>query len=124
MPSPAEEPAFKSQGTDLPQGSTSQLAEGLDIARDAEGNEVDVASYSGYAQFSEVDDEYDEFATQPSWFPERPITHGAPFGPGLNSVVTPPRDEDAVLDDLATEAIRTGGTESLRIWAVRRLAGE
>ena len=113
MPDPIAEPSFKSQGSDLPKGSVEQLDTGLDIAAAAE-----------VPEFSDAPDEFDDFALQPTWFPERPITHGLPFGPGANTVVSPPRDEDTVLNDLATETLRTGGSESMRVWSARRLAGE
>ena len=113
MPSPIEEPGFKAEGTDLPKGSIQELDAGMDVAASAE-----------FPEFSDTTDEFDDFALQPTWFPERPITHGLPFGPGANTVAVPPRDEDAVLNDIATETLRTGGSESMRVWSARRLAGE
>jgi hypothetical protein len=116
MPSPIEEPGFKSQGTDLPKGSAQELEAGLDLA--AAGGAATIGD------FTDQPDEFDDFAFEPTWFPQRPLTHGASFGPGANTVATPPRNEDDMLDDIAAEMIRTGGPESNQIWAARRLAGE
>jgi len=36
---------------------------------------------------------YDEALFGPTWRPEEPITHGAPFGPGRSFVILPYEDE-------------------------------
>lgn len=107
MPSPVEEPSFRSQGTDLPQGSSSQLDEGLDLAANAPGfasfsssaiDESEIPEFTG-----EVDaDEFDEVIFgEGTMFPGRPITHGVPMGPGADFVIKPRMSDRAILTEAA-----------------------
>ena len=77
---------YRAQGSSLEKGAATRLNKGV---QDIEQGEFQAVFGDG------PDDEYDEVLFGPTAFPERPITYGASFGPGTNSVRLPnqtPRD--------------------------------
>lgn len=131
MPDPIEEPGIHQQGTDLPKGAAQDLDEGLDVANaapDAPGTSTGTIDES---ELPEVvgegggnEDNADLFG--PSDFPNRPLTHGVPIGPGQNFTVTPRMSERAVLTQAAQSivALKDDVPSDAVLFAIRVLAGE
>lgn len=109
------EEQFRVQGSDLPKGSAQSLDEAEDLAASAP------------AIFGTADrDNVDPVLFSETDFPNRPVTHGAPFGPGDNAVYSPRESERTVLNRIATRIVEQRGSvpETALVWAVRTLAGE
>lgn len=125
------EPDYLQQGTDLPKGSASELEEGLDFAAAAPTapafdvgavDESEIPEFVGDVPAGEVDEEI----FGPTDFPNRPLTHGVPIGPGQDFTVTPRTSDRAILARAATRMLEFKDdlpAEAL-IFATRVLAGE
>ena len=125
------DPEFRQQGTDLPKGSATQLDEAYDLAAAAPGvgqfdtsqvDESEIPEYTGESAPDEVDEEL----FGPTLFPNRPLTHGVPIGPGQNFTVTPRLSDRAILYQAAERilSLKDDVPAAASIFAARVLAGE
>lgn len=105
---------FRTQGTELPKGAREQLDEAMEFAAEAPGF-LDV--------LPDTADEFDAVMLAGTDFPERPLTHGAPFGPGANAVPLPRESEQAFLRRIAMQMLEAGAPEDAKLWAARVIAG-
>lgn len=131
MPDPVAQPSFAQEGTSLPKGSSTELDEGLDVAASApEQPQFDTAQIdeSELPEFTgeSTPDETDEVLFGPSDFPNRPLTHGVPMGPGANFVVTPRMSDREILARAATSILesRNDLPSEAVLFAARVLAGD
>lgn len=127
---------FRVQGTDLPKGSSQQLEEGYAFAGPPEAQETDAATYepgeedllAEEAFFTDeaATDELDEQLFSPTDHPERPLTHGAPFGPGADFVASPLTSEQDHMNRVAQRVLEAGRQvpDDALLWATRVLMGE
>jgi hypothetical protein len=123
----ASEPDFAVQGTDLPKGAGKQLQEGYAQAASVEafrtapvnqGVVPTIYSDSG-------GDEYDQELLAPTNFPDRPLTHGAEFGPGADFLPSPRENDSDFMVRIATRMLQQSYLpDDAKVWAARVLAGE
>lgn len=134
-----DRPEYRVQGTDLPKGSATQLDEALDVAAAAPESAaapsqvtVDTSGIDeselpdlevGASASDEVDDEI--FGSD-SVFPDRPLTHGLPIGPGANFTTTPRMSDRAILTEAASRILAHRGEipSGASMFVARVLAGE
>lgn len=126
------EPEYRVQGTDLPKGSATQLDEAMDVAAAAPAAPTFDSSQVDQSEIPEVvgevapDETDDEIFAAPTMFPNRPLTHGVPMGPGQNFAVTPRMTDRAILNEAAKRILelRDDIPSGASIFAGRVLAGE
>lgn len=134
MPSPIAEPSFRSQGTDLPKGSSEQLDEALDVAANAPQfapfgaptamvDESEIPEFSGEVANDEIDD---VIFGETTMFPNRPVTHGVPMGPGADFTIPPRMSDRAILTEAARRILelRSDVPFGAASFAARVLAGD
>lgn len=121
------------QGTDLPKGSATQLDEAMDVAAAApsaagrfDASQVDQSEIPEITGDTAVDETDDEVFASPTLFPNRPLTHGVPIGPGQNFTVTPRMTERAIMYEAAKRILelRSDVPSGASIFAARVLEGE
>ena len=133
----ADELEFRTQGTELPYGARKELARQTAFA-EAAAPPSPPAEPRPVAEAVPVEeeppamqlvspagaDELDAFLFAPTDFPDRPLTDGAPFGPGRNELVLPQEDERAFLHRVARRMLEEPGVpEDAKVWAARVIAG-
>jgi hypothetical protein len=135
-----EQPEYRQQGTDLPKGSATQLDEALDVAAAAPqaaaapsqvavdtSASIDEGEIPDLSQGVEASDPVDdEIFGADSVFPNRPLTHGLPIGPGPDFTTTPRMTDRAILTEAATRILqnRNDVPSGASLFAARVLAGE
>lgn len=120
----------------LPYGGGVQTQEGQAFAAAADDGPPDTEVLSGDATADPEQafvnlaadaggDELDAELLAPTDFPDRPLTHGAPFGPGSNFVRLPHETEQGFMHRIATSVLERSGEmpDDLKIWALRVQAG-
>lgn len=112
----------------LPKGSRTALDEAADFAAAAPGAPEDTTQepiVASYAQGQDRDN-LDAELFAPTDNPDRPLTHGAPTGPGANAVFAPRLSDRAMLARIGERMLanRDSLPESAVIWAVRAALGQ
>ncbi len=107
---------FHSQGSsEFGRGEGKQIEDGFDFA-----------SQGGREVFGAVSahDPVDDVLFAPTDFANRPITHGAPYGPGANFVRTPKLSDRALLSRAAQRILehKADVPDDALVWAMKVLA--
>jgi len=128
----ADTPSFRQEGTELPKGSGQELDAALEVASSGPGTQfagederpVDLDRLAAGLESEALrQDDYSAEFFAPSDFPDRPVTHGASFGPGANEVRTPRMSDRAYLARIATRIVERKDqvTDDALVFAMRVL---
>lgn len=136
----AEDLEFRVQGSsELQKGDRKALAEGAAFAAAAPQAKViadefvttdpmtttgEEVMYGGPVG-PEVGDDLDAEFLGPTRYPNRPLTNGAPFGPGADFVALPNESDQQFLGRVAERMLQGGRQvpDDAKVWALRVLAG-
>lgn len=124
-------PEFRVTGsTELGKGDRQALDEAEDIAASAPELPADVAGQFDMTSLPEItgggSEDIDAELFAPTDFPNRPLTHGASFGPGATVSPRPRLSDRQLLARYAERIVeaRDSVPEGSLVWAMRVLAGE
>lgn len=139
----AEDLEFKVQGSNLDKGARKSLAEAEGFAAAAPSTPqakvmtdefvtTDPVTFGGEEMMyggavgPEVGDDLDAEFLGPTRYPNRPITNGAPFGPGADFVAMPDESDQQFLGRVAERMLQGGRQvpDAAKQWALRVLVGE